>query len=154
MTFYSPFHKEEVGTRLQRLFDSMANDVLSTFDDNNPFQSKTAYPRVDVQEMNDKFILEATVPGLTKADVKIEVVTSEGRKYLSICADGQKATTKTGQAFIRKEIHKSGFRRNLELPDNVDDSKIQGSVKEGILTVTIPKINPTPNDGARVIEIT
>lgn len=155
MTLLTPLHRDELFTRVQKVADSMLNEFLVVLDDNSPFRTdKTGYPRIDVQEYNDKFILEATVPGLTKEDVKIEVAIEDDTKYLSICSEGQKKTEASGPSFIRKEIHKSSFRRNLALPTNVDDTKIQAAVKEGILTVTLPKRNPTPDGGKRKIDIT
>ena len=130
-TFLTPFDK---------MFDAM---VESQFPDVvkqvgvKPYQG-SAYPKVNVYEYDDKIGIVAEIPGLNKkqlnVDVEDGVLTISGDKHSTFEDDGAKV--------IRRELKQSSFKRSFELGEMLDGDKIAANFKDGVLSVSIPKVEP------------
>ena len=126
------------------VFDNLFNDFFNTVS-RTPFNSvthKSNYPRVDIRETRESVTLDATVPGLRKEDESIDY--EDG--HLKISADKQINDT---DDYIHREIHRSAFSRWFSVDEEVYDvGKIDASLDEGILSITIPKkveaVKPLP----------
>jgi HSP20 family protein len=124
--------------------DTFFNDFWPKFDipDNNSIKllSSTGYPKFNINEYEKEYEIEATVPGLEKNEINIEL--NEDEKILKI--KGEKAK-KNDKKIIQKqfchEIKKSKFIRSIILPENSDLENIKTNLKNGILTITIYKTN-------------
>ena len=91
--------------------------------------------------------MDATVPGLNKEDVSIDF--EDG--YLKLSADRQDANA---DDFIHREIHRSSFSRWFSVDEETYDiEKINASLDNGILSITIPKKEEAVKPLARKIEI-
>ena len=126
-------------------FDKMFDDIVSTsFPQINeqvgvtPF-TNSAYPKVNVYEYDDKVGVIAEIPGLDKKDLNVEV--EDGK--LTISGDKHSVPEDTGAKVIRRELKQSSFRRSFELGELLDGDNISANFKDGILSVEIPKIEPT-----------
>ena len=99
-------------------------------------------PAIDFEELPDKFLVKADLPGLKKEDIKIEC--NQGR--LSISAERkyetEKKDNKQGGGFMKERFHGS-YRRTIALPANVDADKIEAAYENGVLTLQIPKLEGT-----------
>jgi len=104
----------------------------------NPF-SGTAYPKVNVYEYDDKVGIIAEIPGLDKKDLKIEV--EDG--ILIISGDKHGLFNDEGAKVLRRELKGSSFKRQFELGEQLDGDNIKASFKDGLLSVDIPKVEPT-----------
>jgi HSP20 family protein len=51
-----------------------------------------------------------------------------------------KDTPKEGEVYLLQECQTGHFSRSLTLPDELDTSKAEASLKDGILTLTLPKV--------------
>ncbi len=129
-------------TPFDKLFDEMLDSVFPKSAHNSVFcgtYAKAAYPKVNVVEENDKILMEAAVPGLTKKDITLEVEDNT----LTISADKQDANLRSKDGvdgtYLKRELHYSSFRRSFEMT-NLDHDKITASVKDGILRIEIPKL--------------
>ncbi len=91
-------------------------------------------PAVDIYETEGEYIMTASMPGVGKdgADVSVEdrVLTIEGK-----AAKAEPENCRN----IAREFEVGHYRRNFELSDDVDAENIKASVKNGLLTVTLPK---------------
>lgn len=56
-----------------------------------------------------------------------------------------------GVTYIRKERRRESISRSVEFPDPVDEERVEASLSNGVLTVTLPKISP--EESARQIDI-
>ena len=119
------------------LFDDM-DDGLSfpTFNFRKAFQT----PRVDIKENEKSYVLEMDMPGKTEKDVNIEL----NNNVLTISSvkedkKEEKSSKKEDGKWLIKERSYSSFSRSFTLPDDVDSDKLAASVKNGILTVTMPR---------------
>jgi len=84
-------------------------------------------PAVDVVEDDQKFELYADLPGVAQGDLDIQV-------------EKDVLTIKGERKLVRKGERASGaFSRAFTLPKHVDVEKIAASLKDGVLTLTLPK---------------
>jgi HSP20 family protein len=88
-----------------------------------PFNDVARLPAVDVVENNDKIELFADLPGVKQEDLDIQVE----KDVLTIRGE-------------RKGERSAGaFSRAFTLPKHVDAEKIGATLKDGVLTLTLPK---------------
>lgn len=115
---------------LFRNFDSVLNRF---FDDG--FDTGSSTPAVDVHEDENQFTLEAEMPGMTDKDVDINVENN----MLTISSKKEEEKEEEKKGYVLKERRRSSFSRSFMLPKNVDAGKIEASMKNGVLNLTIPK---------------
>ena len=125
-------------------FDKMFDQIVeSSFPDVTksvgvkPFQG-TAYPKVNVYEYDDKVGIISEIPGLNKKQLSVEV--EEG--VLTISGDKHGIDGDDGAKVLRRELKASSFKRSFELGALLDGENISANFKDGILSVSIPKIEP------------
>lgn len=113
------------------LFDHFGSDIFAT--------GAELRIKLNVSETDTEFCVTAELPGLTNADVDV-TVTGE-----RIIIKGQKKSEKEerkdeeGRQFHRVERTSGAFERMMVLPFNIDPDTVRADVKDGVLTVTIPK---------------
>jgi HSP20 family protein len=117
-----PFSRE-----VDRLFD--------TFFGTDRDQARRWVPPVDLVEAEDHFVLKADLPGLSEADVSIEV--QDGT--LAISGERKAEHESSERGWYRIERAFGSFRRSLTLPDGVDAERTSASFDRGVLEVRIPK---------------
>jgi HSP20 family protein len=103
-------------------------------------------PRMDVREVDDKYILAVDLPGVKLEDVNIEL---EG-DHLVIHGSRQWVSESEGERHHRLERTFGEFRRSVRLPRDVQRENIAADYTDGVLHVELPKSKPT---SARKIEI-
>ena len=125
-------------------FDKMFDDIIGkSFPEINqqvgvnPFQG-TAYPKVNVYEYDDKIGLIAEIPGLKKKQLNIEVEDS----VLTISGDKHNVWDDAKAKILRRELKQSSFKRSFELGELLDGDNISASFTDGILSISIPKLEP------------
>ena len=111
-----------------------ALDVFGNFDRLLDF-GRTSSPRVDIREDEDKYLLEAELPGATEKDIEVKVednLLTIGSKH-----DDSKKEEKNG--YIVRERKYQAFSRSFVLPKDVNREKIDAKFKNGLLTLTLTK---------------
>jgi HSP20 family protein len=93
-------------------------------------------PALDVQEDKNNFVIRTELPGLKRED--IEVSLHDGALLIS----GERKVEKVeeGVEVHRQERYCEKFQRALTLPTPVAADKITAQYKDGVLTVTLPKV--------------
>jgi len=91
-------------------------------------------PDVNIFEAPDSYYLEAEMPGVGKDGLEITVedreITLVGRRQ---------ADTATGQALVRERAA-ADYRRAFELDPAIDTARITAKIDQGMVTVTLPKV--------------
>ena len=121
---------------------ALRKQVDDLFDDfgNGFFSERNALSvRSNVSETDKEICITAELPGLTDKDVDVSVVgnqiTIKGEKKSEVDEKGEDE----GREFHRVERTSGAFRRMMTLPFEIDPDKVEADVKDGVLTVTIPK---------------
>lgn len=120
-------------TELSRLQD----EVFKTWNDERPSaaQAPAFRPLVDIVEAKDAIWLKAELPGVKLDDVHIEVE----KNVLTLRGERKSEEKVEKDAFYRFERRFGSFARSFVLPDTVDGAAIDAELKDGILTVKLPK---------------
>ena len=92
-------------------------------------------PRVDIAETDNEFTIKAEIPEVKKEDVKVTIDSG----VLTIRGERKQEKEEKDKKFHRVERYYGSFTRSFTLPDNVDESKIEASFKDGMLNLQIPK---------------
>ena len=128
-------------TPFDRMFDDIVGKSFPEINQQvgvNPFQG-TAYPKVNVYEYDAKVGVIAEIPGLDKKDLNIEV--EDG--VLTVSGEKSHGFDEGEAKVIRRELKHSSFKRQFTLGDMLDGDNISANFKDGILSIEIPKIEPT-----------
>jgi len=120
---------------------------LNRFEDEETSSGAWA-PAVDIAEDKDALTLHAELPGLKREDVKINV--RDG--VLTLRGERKFEEEKKKDNYFKVERSYGMFARSFTLPTSVDASKIQASMKDGVLEVTIPK-KPEAKEREIAIEV-
>jgi HSP20 family protein len=92
-------------------------------------------PRVDITESDKEFIIKADIPEVKKEEVKISV----DNGVLSIQGERKQEKEEKNKKFHRVERFYGSFTRSFTIPENVDETKVEASFKDGTLTIQLPK---------------
>jgi HSP20 family protein len=91
-------------------------------------------PRIDVLELPEEFRLEAELPGVAAGDVDVDlengILTIQGRIQ---------PRNDRGQVRFR-EFGSGNFVRSLKISDSIDSGRITAEMKNGLLTLHLPKV--------------
>jgi HSP20 family protein len=100
-------------------------------------------PLVDIEEQDNAYVLEVELPGVKREDINIELVGNE----LMITGE-LKERERTG--IVRRRTRRVGrFDYRVMLPSQVDAQKIEARLDNGVLTVSVPKLE----QGRKRIEV-
>ncbi len=110
------------------------NDLSSL--DNIFEQEGLRLPSLDVIDRDADILVRAEIPGIDKKDLNVSLTDN----LLTI--KGQSSSEKKEEKgdYHRHEISSSSFARSVSLPSKVDATKTVASLKDGILEVTLPKV--------------
>ncbi|NLY76051.1 MAG: Hsp20/alpha crystallin family protein [Firmicutes bacterium] len=97
--------------------------------------------KTDISETDDKYLIEADLPGFAKDD--IEVTFRDGA--LSISAKRDDVSEETKGNYLRKERRTGQVIRTFVF-DNVDTDNVKAEYKDGVLKVSLPKKEVTPTE--------
>jgi HSP20 family protein len=90
-------------------------------------------PAVDIEELEDAYVVEAEVPGVNREDVNIEVSGNE----LTISGESKE---RAREGIIRRRTRRVGqFEFRVVLPIEVNPEGVDAKLNDGVLTVRIPK---------------
>ena len=90
---------------------------------------------MNVADRKDMIEVTVELPGMEKDDISIEVKDN----MLSIAGEKKGETEVKDGDYYMQERSFGTFNRSLALPDNIEISKITSSLKNGVLTINIPK---------------
>jgi HSP20 family protein len=119
---------------LQREIDRMFDRFKTGNSDDTSL--KTWTPSVDIIEKENDFHIKVELPGVDKKDVKITVQDD----VLIIKGEKKMESEKKGENYHRVERCYGAFQRSFSLPHTVAADKIDASYDNGILTISLPKV--------------
>ncbi len=130
------------------LDDVLGNDLLNPSADFSNIGFNV--PAANIQEKEDKFVLELAAPGKSKKDFNIEL-DNDVLTISSVHED--KKEDKDGENFTRKEYSYESFTRSFTIPESVESNKIKANYQNGILKLDLPKRDEAKTQPKRMIDI-
>jgi HSP20 family protein len=109
----------------------------------------SSMPAVNIREDEKNYILDLAVPGMDKKDLKIDI----SDDVLTISSESKEESTEERDGYKKKEFNYSSFCRSFYIPDNVNRDKIGANYKDGILTVSLPRMEEEKKNLTRQVTI-
>jgi HSP20 family protein len=131
-------NRDEFLTPFSSLFDEFFNESFPTLDVG--FVGKTAYPKVDIIDEPNQVVINAEIPGLKKEQVSVELE----KGVLRIKGEKKEEVEDKTKNYVHKELKHSSFCRSFTVGENVDTGSVGAKYENGILEVTLKKLQPTP----------
>lgn len=91
---------------------------------------------IDVYQTDDNVVVKATAPGFKPEDINISITGDT----LTIQGEAKEEREETGAKYHLRERRMESFSRSIILPASVDADKAQAEFEDGILTLTLPKV--------------
>jgi HSP20 family protein len=117
------------------LIDRRFDDV---YGDWSALVPQRAWPVINGFETKEAFVYKADVPGLTEADLSVAV--EDGALVLK---GERKVVNPEGAQVHLREQQVASFTRKVALPGRVEAGGVTATLKDGVLTVTLPKASDT-----------
>ncbi|KAJ7284287.1 hypothetical protein O6H91_Y340100 [Diphasiastrum complanatum] len=111
--------------------------------------SAIASTRVDWVETPEAHVFKADLPGLKKEEIKVQI---EDGRTLQISGERKKEEVEKTDKWHRVERSRGSFLRRLRLPENAKVDEVKAKVEDGVLTVTVPKVE-IPKPEVKAIDI-
>lgn len=120
------------------------------FYNNNMPKTNATAPAINVLENENEYIVELAAPGLRKEDFDISI-NNDGDLVIKM---EKKNEVKDEKAhYLRREFAYSKYEQTLILPDDVNKDEVGARMSDGVLNITLPKLNKTVQKVARQIEV-
>jgi HSP20 family protein len=97
-------------------------------------------PKVDVIDRETEVVVRAELPGVEKDGVELTVTDHT----LVLRAEARHEEKEEKGAYFRHEMSRGEFQRTVQLPAAVDQEKTRATFRNGVLEVTLPKLEKTP----------
>ena len=117
-------------------FDDFSNMLDDFFTGSWPIQRSLAGDtfKIDIQDNDTEYTIEAELPGVKKEDV--EITLNDGR--LNISVKKEEVSENKRKKYIHRERKYAQMSRSILLAD-ADDEGIKAKLEEGVLTIQVPK---------------
>ena len=141
----NPFEEiEQFFERMSRQFDERSE----SWGEDGPLArwSESERMAVDLVEHDDEFVVTVDVPGFGKEEVDVRVTDHT----LHVEAEHEESVENGDDRYLRRERRHESMRRSIRLPEEVDTESVDARMNNGVLTVTVPKLEATE---ARTIEV-
>ena len=117
-------------------FDDFSNMLDDFFTGSWPIQRSLAGDtfKIDIQDNDKEYTIEAELPGVKKEDV--EITLNDGRLNLSV--KKEEVSENKSKKYIHRERKYAQMSRSILLAD-ADDEGIKAKLEEGVLTIQVPK---------------
>jgi HSP20 family protein len=93
----------------------------------------------DIEDLGKEILVKVDLPGVTKKDIKLDI----SEHSIEISAKHKDESKKSKKNFLKKERIEVSYYRVLPLPVKVLSGKAKARLADGILSITMPKANPT-----------
>ncbi|MFX1487055.1 MAG: Hsp20/alpha crystallin family protein [Promethearchaeota archaeon] len=149
-------------TALWRGFDNILEDFRRSLDDLmspwlpvRTFLSRTRTglpiraPLVDLIDKGDKYVVRAELPGYSKDMIDVEL----NKDMVSLKAEKKTEEEEKTTDYLHRERTYTACQRTINFPEEVDPSKADATMKDGILELRMPKKEPKPEERMRKVEL-
>ncbi len=126
--WWNPFQQ------LRNEMDRLLTDFFGTTTEDFLPPMFRAQPAVNVWEKEDALVVETEIPGVKKEELELSVAGNQ----LSIRLNRPEASEE-GVTYHRRERPTGPACRVLQLPVEVDAEKVEATLRDGVLTITLPK---------------
>jgi len=103
-------------------------------------------PKFEVLDIDDAYILRGDFPGISKKDVNIEISDS----VLTISGERKNDYQDRKDSYNSSGSSYGKFTKSFNLPDDIEENKINAKMKNGVLSLEIPRMAPVKPDVKKI----
>jgi HSP20 family protein len=108
-------------------------NLWDAINENSNEEPKVFFP-LDIRVEDEDYLLEAFLPGITAEDLDIQIESN------IVTIKGEIKNEQTEDArYLLRERPAGIFQRSIELPNDLDTEKVEAELKNGVLTLRLPK---------------
>ena len=115
-------------------------------------RAKSTAPAVNVKESEKAYTMELAAPGIKKEYCRVGI-NEEGNLTIAIENKVEHKQEDKHHHYLRREFSYTNYEQCYSLPEDVDKENIAAKVEDGILTVTLPKVQKAEQKLSRNITI-
>ncbi|MGI6113274.1 MAG: Hsp20/alpha crystallin family protein [Mahellales bacterium] len=121
---------------------------MTNFFDRSPFNffGMGSFPKVDVYQTENDIIVKAEMPGVSKEDLNVYVEDN----LLRLSGRTRRHEEFKDEHVYRTERRYGSFSRTIPLPAEVKSEQVKANYNDGILSITLPKVEPSKARGKRI----
>lgn len=114
---------------LRHQFDQLIDSVASG-------DSADWTPAIELKDAGHALVLRAQLPGINAEDLNVQVT----KDAVSLAGEHRQENRSEENGFFRTEFRYGKFQRVIPLPVEVQNDQVQAEFKEGVLSLTLPKV--------------
>ncbi len=136
--YWQPWREIET---LRRQMDQVFDELTQTS------STEAAWtPAVELKDTGDALVLRAQLPGIDAKDLDIQVT----KEAVSIAGEHREEQKTEKDGFFRSEFRYGKFQRVIPLPVHVQNDRVSADYKDGILSLTLPKVEEVRNKAVKI----
>ena len=120
------------------------------FYNNNMPKANATAPAINVLESDKEYTVELAAPGLCRDDFEVNI---DNDGDLTIKMEKKVSEKEQKAHYLRREFAYSKYEQTLILLEDVDKEKIGAKMSDGVLNITLPKLEQKTQKIARQIEV-
>jgi HSP20 family protein len=130
-SLWEPLHSLQ---QMQQRMNRMMGRLIPS--SNGELSALGYMPSAEISETPEDIRLKLEIPGMEAKDLNVEVTEDS----VSISGERRSETKAEEKGMVRSEFHYGKFERIIPLPTNVQNDKVEAEYKNGVLTLTLPKL--------------
>ena len=121
---------------LRQVMDRLIEDPFDRPYRPLPGNGEELHPAMDVYETPDDVVVKMSLPGVNPEEVHVNITGDS----LTISGQRKEDTTRNGADYRFRELRHGSYGRSIRIPSPVRSEKAEATYENGILTLTIPKL--------------
>lgn len=139
---WEPFREVEMLRRqMNQLFYDLAEANQGASSEISRSNTTAWVPAVELHDNGSELLLRAEIPGVEGKDLDIQVM----QDAVSIAGKHRYEKKSESNGNFRSEFRYGSFQRVIPLPTKVQNQQVKADLKDGILTLTLPKLQQEQN---------
>jgi len=142
----------DLWTDMNQLFDSFRlnfDDLFWPWRESSTFTTSQRTPPMDIADIGNYYEMRLEMPGISKDNVDVQV-TQNG---IEIKAEGDEIKEEKGKNWLRRECSGVSYYRAIKFSEDLKTDNVNAELKDGVLTINLPKLEPKPSQKTKKINI-
>jgi len=128
MKYYATYNKNNPVADYRSVFNDLWSD----------WGTSHKIPPVDVVETDKAYLIETELAGYTQQEVVVNVDKHVLKLSSAKQSNLEEGKDQKSKSLVRERYYRA-FERSFSLPEDIDESAIEGEFSDGVLTITMPK---------------
>lgn len=129
---------------MDRVFENFRKDLERTFS-SFPSFSAPSFPKVpeascDIIDEGKQYKVKIDMPGIKKDEIKLNVTENS----IEVSGEHKEEAEEKKKNYLRKERSQFSHYRTIPLSEKIVSGQTKAKLADGVLTITLPKLKPTP----------